>query len=563
MEYWLVCAPAGCGLKGAIDRLLSSLGSDLGTAAVDHEDVEDVLCDLAETRELLAEIGVPLYGPPTMFEVSYNLQREQVIRLWQQALDQALTSLRNGSGQLKLLSCHFTLYGGRRREFYIPLRISSLSSREAVPTRLLLLIDDVLDMYARLTQPNYLYDEDKLSNDYIRGIQTEERVTTAQLEGIRPQLILEWKVSTLTALLAWRHADMLIAESVARQTRSKYLAFGVKNLLTVAKSWLLNHEPASAYLSHPITRPRTQLSDDGVWPDVVNQFNELQKAFQGREVYCVMPTAIDEFRFRRHPHDPISQLEPTLGPRWPIPTESDYEDTLYLPPPGGPELENLIDPGGVATFNPDPWLRSFESQVKLEIAFRDHHLVANCAHLFVFRPLYDEGKFSRGVFAEIDHWNLLASENSGSHRRAVFIHFSADVGRMIELEGEDIVRRTFNNTERIWQERGWSPGNARRIREVVESGGALSSSSLLDAGFVSPPQQNQIESEWPEVRMGARIAALREKLTGVALPESQLGIWVLGGADEMRASYDEIAQFTKGESPPPTSWEETAEALLP
>jgi hypothetical protein len=559
MEYWIVCAPGGSGLKGAVSRLVDGLRAQFGE--IEHQDVEEVLCNSAKTKSELQSMGVSLSGAPDMYDVTYNLQRDQVIEAWGEALAQALSNLQQSTAERKLLSCHLTLYGGRRREFYSPVDVSLFAS-EHRPTHLLLLMDDSLDMFARLRKARYLYTEARQIQDYVRSVERDEDVEVGALESVRPKLVLEWRVGTLSSLLAWRHTEMIIAESLARQTKAKYLAFGVKQSLSAAGRWLIDGNPTTAYLSHPISRPRRQWIESRTWPESVSQFNQLQTSLLAFGVVCVMPTAIDELRFRRGTQTPISKLEPELNARWPVPTDSvNYEDTLYMIEEGGPEHENLIAPESNEDFDPDPLLRSFEGQVKSEIAFRDHHLVANCPHLLVFRPLYVDGSFSGGVSAEIEHWNLHASLDKGSDRRAVFLHFTDDVQAMISRDPDAVKARILEIAKQNLEGAGWSSAIAAEIVRNAEGGHSLT--NILDAGVIPPGRQDEIQERWPELQHIAEVQAFREKLTGVGLPISQVGIWLVEDSQAMTGSLQEVASFLRLEGEPPSHWEQMIPQLVP
>jgi hypothetical protein len=567
-DYWIITAPGGSGLKHAVARLVEDLTRLSGRQdMVIAQDVEDELCALARRSGFIPETA------PSMLDVTYKLQREQVIRLWGEALDISISKLAHSRAKSKLLSCHLTLYGGRRREYYSPIDVKRLVASGLQPSRLLLLVDDAFDMFARLTQPGYLHDFG--DSDYVDEVGTQEGITSpAVLKTVRPQLRLQWQIATLSSLLAWRRADMIMAESIARQANSKYLAFGVKQLTGIATRWLSEAEPEPIYLSHPISRPRR----DPKWPrvDLVDQFNELQSGMAPHGALCIMPTSIDEYRFKRKKirGRSIARLEPRLAERWPIPTQlpltnepSDYRDTLYAAPPSGPKLPNLFEHRNVDSLAADSWLRSFEGQVSADISFRDHHLVACCPHLLVFRPLYKAGTFSRGVRAEIAHWQLLASDRlSGATRQAVFVHFREDLTDLKAIAKDSIHRSVLQHLEVGLTEIGVARESARHIVRVV--GRDDPGRSLLDTGPISPPERRTVNRQWPKVRRAALAVTAWEQLTSMVADdasgtiETQVAIWIVDDRAQLHRELPRVASFLRRTQLAPTKWKALAAGFL-
>ncbi len=566
--YWIVTAPGGSGLKDAVARLVHDLGMRLDPKyGVIVQDVEEELCTLAGGRGLVDGSRV------SMLEVTHKLQREQVVRLWGEALDISLSKLAASPARAKLLSCHLTLYGGRRREHYSPVDVARLVSGPLKPSRLLLLVDDAFDMFARLTQPGYLYDFG--AADYIDEVAMREGISSdATLDSVRSQLKLEWQIATLSSLLFWRRADMVLAESLARQTGARYLAFGVKQSTAVAARWLSEVDAEATYLSHSISRPRR----DPKWPnvDLVREFTEVQSGLEPHRTLCIMPTSIDEYRFQRKKvrGRPMAKLQPRLTDRWPIPTalalidkSPAYSDTLYVAPSSGPKLKNLFEHKNVDELAVDSWLRSFEGLVSADISFRDHHLVACCPHLMVFRPLYLAGTFSRGVEAEITHWHLLASDRpAGSARRGVFVHFLDDIAALRTAGIGSIEASVRRILESKLTEAGLTPTSARRVVRVAspDSPGR----SLLDTGLMTPIERRMARKSWPKIRRGAILGAAWERLTSIMAGKSmeavemQVGIWIVADMVELRREYASIAAFLKGKRPGPTTWRKVGVSLL-
>jgi hypothetical protein len=548
----LVCAPAGSGFREAFARLVNLLRTELGEADVAFEDVEDVLCDGRLAAEALR--GRIVTGQKiTMREVTRHLTRGEVINLWGSALADATNKLQRArSARIRLLACHLNLYGGKRREFYSPIDVPSL--KEAGISHLLLLIDDIFDMYARLTTHGHLYDEaEGLRHNLEDAWEAEGKEGHPRFSmEIEDNLSLEWKIRILSSLLAWRHSEMILAESVASQLGGKYLVFGTKQMGKAAVAWLLGEASESVYLSHPISRPRRTKRRSERWPDVVAEFNQLQYFFLAQNIAAIMPTAIDEYRLTYGTLSAKEELRPRLpilDSRWPLPA-SDPADTLYFPPSeDAPEYtyrlmrEEISNDGRWSV-----WLRSLESQIMAEVPFRDHHLVVCNKHILIYRPCYEEGKFSAGVKAEILHWaDLCAIDQT---RRAVFIHFDEDLCVVIDRlsakgEHKQNIRRRL---VLILHGKGLSLENAERTAEAILTG---PQHSLLDEG----PDLTQV-GERDDLCKRAQVAALGDELTSGQFDNPAVAIWLLKDADELAQRMGDISQFLIGKVVRPNDWEE-------
>jgi hypothetical protein len=289
-----------------------------------------------------------------------------------------------------------------------------------------------------------------------------------------------------------------------------------------------------------------------------------------------MPTSIDEYRFQRKivGSQPMAKLQPRLAARWPIPTnlvlrnnQQDYADTLYAAPPSGPKLRNLFEHKNVDEFAIDSWLRSFEGLVSADISFRDHHLVACCPHLLVFRPLYKAGAFSRGVKAEIAHWRLLASDRpAGAMRRAVFVHFRQDMAALRKAGSDSMSSSVRERLESKLTEAGLTTASARRT--VRLAGRDDPGRSLLDTGLTSPAERRAVNRKWPKIRSAAILATAWEHLSSMPADqpneavEAQVAIWIVDDMAHLRREFPSIADFIKGRGPAPTSWKGLAPSLL-
>lgn len=583
MDYVIVCAPAGTGLKGAVAKFKNAFGVN----NVAHRDVEAILCSSTEAEDALSHVEI--FKPsnhqdwPKMKEITWHLPRDRVITLWHAALRNALNELQNSNADsnedVKLLSCHLTLYCGRRNEFYSPFNVNLFVEKEgeviiSKPSHLLLLIDDIYDMYLRLTDKDQLFDTQERKDRYLERIwdEVEDKKGPQNFPpNLHSSLILEWKLCVLTNLLSWRHSEILMAENLARQLDAKFLLWGVKQPTKIAAAWL-RKSYSTLYFSHPISRPRRQKIEAGSWPPIVSQFNELQDKLFERNLVGVMPTAIDEYRIARNREEGtfLKRRFPVLGERWPLPAKN-IDSLLYSTPKNSADMHHkdlltnedtdsaseVADREDVST-----QLRALESQIMFQIASRDHLLVSSTNGLLVFRPFYLKGGFSGGVKAEIEHWTILTrsepnepnrraekrekEEGIGPNRQAAFIHFDDDFFSFLDFAKREDSNVFLNQSvdakiPRIMGVKfGLGEHIAPEVYKAIKSGNLT---SALDKGIV--PDLSKIKRALPEIKKEAKITVLRENLTGTQASSSKVGIWIVKDEKELGRYYEEIANFLK------------------
>ena len=93
-------------------------------------------------------------GEVDMNRVTHNLPRTEVARLWTAAAADCVSQLSRSTNSIRLLCGHLTYYSAQRREFYsaVDLRVITAGLGGAPPAAMLLILDDVYDMYRRLDQ---------------------------------------------------------------------------------------------------------------------------------------------------------------------------------------------------------------------------------------------------------------------------------------------------------------------------------------------------------------------------------------------------------------------------
>lgn len=549
------------------------IASHIGAHVVD---LDRVLCDSPRTIKAVNESGPPYFKGgecPKLLHVIQRLPRIEILTLWREALQDALVAIRvENRDAPRVLLCGIMYHSKRRSEFYSPVDITSLVSclaKEKLEVgRVAMFIDDVYDMYSRLAACDALYDSvDSIAEEYGR-IRVTESLQASDF-GPSEQMLIASEVQTgqLIGLLHWRLLEITQAERVARSFNRPYLLWAVKQQIAAIKPWLRGEEGLlTAYVSHPISRPRREQAATKAWPAIVDECNALQSHLAALTATAVMPTGIDEYRIMRT--ESVTAITrpkryPALLPRWPL---IDGE-LLYQPPLGqsAPDYESLLAPHrleeskthGNTVVNVaasesdllllDPPLRFLEREIAVQVAARDHTLVVNTEHTIVFRPFFKDSDLSRGVSAEIDHWAALALTQP--KRRIAFLHRLSDARALltsvqIEKAREVVIRQSV--AERI---DGNLTAADRLLAQVAESD---MRGAMLDTGPATAGERRsnaavvaEAYNHAPE-RVVWKIMGRYGKEIPIRVPRAQVGVWVVDDRTPWEEVLPTVIEFLKG-----------------
>ena len=152
----LVCAPSGTDLTGTGERLRRS--ADASTLVFD---LEKDLCENIDDQSVSIDPGE---DRPDMRAVLY-LPRRRVLQEWDSACERIL-STPPGSATLRAVFLHLTWYSADTSEFFSPINPLPLA-RYGDVQHVILLIDDIYDMYVRLQKTNDLYDDHNIDRDAV------------------------------------------------------------------------------------------------------------------------------------------------------------------------------------------------------------------------------------------------------------------------------------------------------------------------------------------------------------------------------------------------------------
>lgn len=394
--------------------------------------------------------------------------RKKVLSLWGLALNDTIDNL--DPGKSNVIVAHLTLYRNDRSEYYstVGTLLSALIQRSVAIDEIVLLIDDVFDMYSRLVGSSGALNADERRSRWQAFTSKTNPDGPLRETTYLEQLDLESSTQTLNLLVSWRRQESLSAETIATALQTRLTVFGIKHEWDALER--LVRKPRSvrtAYISHPISAYRRginmQIEDgiDPVWDGAVRECNALPSILgaSGNTV-AIMPTAIDEMRFRSMKSTAASLTErvPELGPRWPLiapgislvagARELEFTDAEVQ----HHDLLTRLHPSLSGTPISGELTRFLEGLFFIEIPYRDHLLVANSDDLVVFRPLADHGRLSSGVDHEVRHW-WDRVEHGDERTRLVIVHTADDFSQAQSLwEGsadwlsadqkEDAIRRT-------------------------------------------------------------------------------------------------------------------------
>jgi len=416
----LLCAASGTGLTDIASALRIS---DLRTAVTNGDplvkDLESLVCTWYSEPP---EQGLPASDLPKMETVAKRPRRE-LYESWRLACAQILNDIvdQNRSDPA-VLSMHLTWYNPDTSEFFSPIDVSELARGDCSVVHVVILIDDIYDMYYRLRGDGNLY-ADVFMKHHRRMLKKltkhveEDGLTEKLEEGLQSQVI----ELALGDLLMWRRSEMIQAENIAQTLRTKLTVLGTKHDERALRTIVQNPDAPRIYLSHRITEHRRYNMDTctednplGDWMPAVEEVNRLHQEFLRVGQVLVNPTAIDELRF--DPADYRGRRDPRLKKRWPTPEPEN--DLLWSrsQPDRGPEHTTILTGDKLVDLGDEDVSRSIATslanRIYFEIAFRDHVIVENTPNLCVYRPFFcvdmdkaeTSAEWSSGVKREVKHW---------------------------------------------------------------------------------------------------------------------------------------------------------------
>jgi hypothetical protein len=459
----LLFAPSGCCLRDA-ENLLRQEGLVV-------YDIEDEMKSIPELQQQLKPY-FPLSGSeediPLMTTICWHLPKEKVKEYWTESWKRIAKKFSRAQSFPVVIGGHAIYYSGGREEFFSPVDIGLLKKttqkNRLRVTRVIVLIDDVYDMYYRLTDKKQVFDFDEMlerHEDLLKENQIikAESMPQEKRSVNKNYLKLETKYLIAGKLLRWRASELATADIISRELKARFTVFAVKQNKNIFLKLVKNEDAPVVYISHPITRIRSKIIDDWAhgkqysWPDVHTEINKLPLELLDSGVLSVSPTGIDELRI----HIPEENDRPgRLSPRWGL-----QSDVVWKQPPAGspPDYEdfptytdnlNKLDANSqlILFERQKTLLRYFFTQIVEQLAARDHLLVEHSDAILVYRGLYNSTSFSAGVSKELAYWQRIHTSSSGRKSRVIFVHFLADIEKLNRDLLSDYVRNNKNELKR-------------------------------------------------------------------------------------------------------------------
>lgn len=410
----LLCAPPGTGLTSIAGLIQQSEPSLI------VKDLESKVCEL--------------HGSPSMEQVVRH-PRAVLYKSWQTACstiqDEIISAAQSADEKTPLLpavlALHLTWFNPDTSEFFSPVDPFMLRRDDCEIKHVVILIDDVYDMFDRLRDPGDLYSD--LNMQQHREMLKKLSPKMGK-RGLQAQVI----DIALGELLSWRRSEMIQAENLAHSLKAKLTVLGTKHDKQALLALITDPNTPRIYLSHRITEPRrhnnatrSDSMPSGEWLPIAHEVNTLHREFvstyrdQAAPQVLITPTAIDELRFE--PADKNGRRNPLLGSRWPLPrsvgrllwsspvaddkgTAAEHTQILVEHHDRRRKTPKSVHPVSEAIAS------TLANRVYFEIAFRDHVIVENTPRLCAYRPFFSlsartpntDADWSSGVEREIEHW---------------------------------------------------------------------------------------------------------------------------------------------------------------
>ncbi|WP_428118269.1 hypothetical protein [Candidatus Poriferisodalis sp.] len=188
--------------------------------------------------------------------------REELYNAWKKALQECLEICADQhDAQARLLFMHLSWYQPDTTQYFSSVSVSHLkASAESSGCQIrhvVILIDDIYDMYTRLQGPNDIYKLETIAAraDRLHGLHRRPESDAAS----RRHSKLEAVESALAQLISWRQHEILQAEDIARELGAHFTVIGVKHSRQAFECLVRSDVPYNTYLSHRISEGRVSI----------------------------------------------------------------------------------------------------------------------------------------------------------------------------------------------------------------------------------------------------------------------------------------------------------------
>lgn len=334
----------------------------------------------------------PSESPSNQAWVDLILQQSYPLleKYWGIAFDRILTEVNAviaGNPETTIfINLHCCYFHNKTQEYIALMNIESV--RKLNPKLIVTLIDDVYEIYYRLTKIGGIY----------HGSNTTK--TEMILRHLR--------------LLDWRSKETMMSRFLAKQLNCKNYLLAVKHSYQTLYNLVIENK-TTMYLSHPISEVR-RLEKAGRKQDADLIMNEISHISTELSFHFTtfLPTTIDEFRISsniiKEGGAEKREFHPHLTPRWEADKYLSQNEILYI-------NSNFSDVNELwqatipekTDYEINQLLAALADVITDQVTTRDYTLVEQSDLIVLYRPIFN-GNASRGVQEEFHYYTALQKD---------------------------------------------------------------------------------------------------------------------------------------------------------
>lgn len=512
----LFTGQSGVRIGAALERLrdgLSSASSDTQIISLEERILSDKLAP--NNKQFIDFLSSPQY---------------QQYEIWTETLGNITDELATSPTPNVFLTFHAVYYHQKKRELFSPVNYEALASLRNRVKMIIVLVDDIYDVYRQLMDVGQMY---------------EEYGPVASATDAEKKDAMFASVFNIISLLNWREMEIAISRSIANYLNATLFVVSTRHPTSIFTR--LVECPLGDlrlfYLSHPITIIRKEALR--AMPGFVGQLENLIKEFLGGDrnvLFC--PTSIDELTIK----EVNDGYLPVLSPRWKDP----YPSEEMLCKPLNPELKEIepLNPKNYDIARDDTAQQYISSLLSLlwdfiyskQIVSRDYTLVEQSADgIIICRPHYG-GERAGGVMGELEYCCSLMDDQP--RRKCIVLSCKNDLNKLLinrlfsSLE-ETLTRPQPESLRRVRQ--GWIASNINVLDMSDEDIQDRLESSVLsgDYDFRTGPGDSMWSGDLLEQKRQRKAANMSEVLTNMRQDDILLKIsqQVHTAEAEARVSY--------------------------
>lgn len=276
-------------------------------------DIESKLCEKLEHE--LKQRGIEIEEKMNMNLALSYFTRQHLEKRWKEVINEYAVDIDHATEKNCFLIGHAVYYANIRKEYYSIFDANHILNNLKKITHVVLVTDDIFDLYWQLSGGNKeLFGDTALrlfAEDYKRNVDT-----TLETE-LDARGYLNWMQFCMSSVLSWRSQEIILVQNISSQLNcDNFILWGLKQNINVLQNWISGSDEKIFYISHPISelrRKRQKLANIELAKVITNIQNKLMP----HKTNTVMPTSLDEFRFKKK----NTNYTPKLSERWPISKE--------------------------------------------------------------------------------------------------------------------------------------------------------------------------------------------------------------------------------------------------